>query len=124
MNENKQSKDELIAMREDLFHGHKGNILITTQERVNANQPPIATDIIDEATAMELIHRYNTQHELLEACKDMDMAETNLKKIIAFCKTDDDTYEIAEDLEKLVLIWFVVPRAAVAKAKKGESNGC
>jgi len=119
---NEHSKDELIAMRENLGHGHKGNILITTQERVNANQPPIATDIIDEATAMELIHRYNTQHELLEACKGMNEAEANLEKIIAYCKTDDDTYEIAEDLEKLVLVWFVVPRAAVAKVKKGDEK--
>lgn len=60
---------KLIAMQKNLGLGHKGDIWLTTQERVNANQEPIAKDIIDEEHAKKLVRRWNSHDDLLAACK-------------------------------------------------------
>lgn len=57
------AKDKWIVMQEDLFHGHKGRIIITTNERVAENQPPIAKDIVDEVTAHPICKHFNEQNE-------------------------------------------------------------
>ncbi len=51
---------KLIAMRNNLGHGHKGDIIITTQKRIDKNFPPIAKDIINEAYAMAIVDAYNS----------------------------------------------------------------
>lgn len=54
-----------IPMREDLFMGHKGKIIITTQERIENNIPPIAEGIIDEDTAHLICNCVNSHNESL-----------------------------------------------------------
>lgn len=51
---------KLIAMRNDLGHGHKGDIIITTQERVDKNFPPIAKNIINEEYATAIVNAFNS----------------------------------------------------------------
>ncbi len=51
--------EKLIAMRNNMGHGHVGDIIITTQERVDKNFPPIAKDIVNETYAMAIINAYN-----------------------------------------------------------------
>lgn len=50
---------KLIAMQKNLGLGHKGDILLTTQKRVDDNIEAIAKDIIDEEYAKELVWRWN-----------------------------------------------------------------
>ncbi len=52
--------NKLIAMRNNLGHGHKGDIIITTQERLDKNFPPVAKDIVNEAFAMAIVDAYNS----------------------------------------------------------------
>jgi len=59
----------LIALINNLGLGHYGDIVITTQERIDKNEAPIASDIIDKAAAMEIVKRSNSHDKLLEACK-------------------------------------------------------
>ena len=61
----------LIAMQENLGLGHKGNILITTKERVNNNYLPIADQIINIEWANKLCLAWNNHDELVEALKAM-----------------------------------------------------
>ena len=68
---------KLIAMRKNLGLGHKGDILLTTQERVDNNQEPIVKDVIDEEYAQELVRRWNSQPDLLEACEVAILALTH-----------------------------------------------
>lgn len=110
--------EELIAMQKNLGLGHKGEIIITTQERVDNNQPIIAKDIIDEEHAKELVRRYNSWPELYEACKQTGEAKYILEKIVAYCKIDDETYSIAEDIEKMVLPKLKPAKAALAAAEE------
>ena len=63
---NKHKAKELIVMRKDLGLGHKGEILITTQERVDANQEPIARDIDGEDRALRLTKRWNLYPILID----------------------------------------------------------
>jgi len=64
-------KTDLIAMREDLGLGHKGNILITTQEKVDNNLPPIATSLLGEGWATCIVNRVNQFADLLAACEEL-----------------------------------------------------
>ena len=57
---------KLIAMQENLGLGHKGNILITTEKRVDKNLPPIATEIIDDDFAHRIVLCCNSHDELVE----------------------------------------------------------
>lgn len=54
----------LIAMQANLGLGHKGEIIITTQKRVDENQPMIAKDIIDKDHAEHLVKCWNEYDEL------------------------------------------------------------
>ena len=74
---------KLIAMRNDLGLGHKGDILLTTQERVDNNQEPIAKDIIDEEHAKELVRRWNA----FEKDGLVDELRTALKALMAAPET-------------------------------------
>jgi len=71
-----EEKEKLIVMVKNLGLGHYGDILITTQERVAANQPPIASDLLDEAWALSICHCMNEIDKLrkdrialLDACE-------------------------------------------------------
>jgi len=64
-----KEQTNLISMQENLGLGHKGNILITTQERINKNLPPIANNILDEDFAYLICKRINNFDDLLSACK-------------------------------------------------------
>lgn len=80
-------KTDLIAMRDDLGLGHKGNILITTQEKVDHNLPPIATSLLGEEWATCIVNRVN-QHDTLTAQRDALLA--NCKWINKFISTACD----------------------------------
>ena len=56
---NEYTKDELIAMQNNLGLGHYGEIILTTQKRVDDNLEPIAKDIVSESYANELVRRWN-----------------------------------------------------------------
>lgn len=79
---------------------------------------------IRKANAAHLVKCWNAFEKdgavdkLLEACEESDTAKHNLEKIIAYCKTDDETYPIAEDLEKMVLPKLCKAEAAIAAAEK------
>jgi len=66
---------KLIAMQNNLGQGHKGDIILTTQERVDAEEPMIAKSIIDKKYAMQLVNCYNAFEkdglvdELMDSCK-------------------------------------------------------
>ena len=65
------TKGELIAMQKDLGLGHKGDILLTTQERVDNNQEAIAKDIIDIEHTKELVRRWNEYPDLKQQRDDL-----------------------------------------------------
>lgn len=46
---------KLIAMQNNLGLGHKGDIIITTQNRIDNNQEPVAKDIQGDSFATELV---------------------------------------------------------------------
>ncbi len=76
------TKEKLVAMRKKLGLGHKGDIIITTPERVNKNQPMIAKDIISTDYAEEILLRWNSFDDLYEACKawlkvESEMSDNN-----------------------------------------------
>ncbi len=50
---------ELIAMQDNLGLGHKGDILLTTQKRIDNNQEPIAKNIIHRDFAVDIVRRWN-----------------------------------------------------------------
>jgi len=52
-------EEKLIVMQENLGLEHRGEILITTQERVDTNQKPIARDVVNSDIAFKLTERYN-----------------------------------------------------------------
>ncbi len=52
-------RTKLIAMQNNLGLGHKGDIILTTQNRVDNNLPMIAKDIIDAEHAEHLISCWN-----------------------------------------------------------------
>ena len=56
--------EKLIAMRNNLGLGHKGDIILTTQHRFDNNLPPIAKDIEDEPRAQRLVTCWNEHDEL------------------------------------------------------------
>ena len=60
------TKDEMIAMQNNLGLGHRGDIILTTQKRIDDNKEPIAKDIFNEAYAKELVRRWNSQPDLLK----------------------------------------------------------
>ena len=53
------TKGELIAMQMNLGLGHRGEIILTTQERIDNNFEPLAKDIFSEATAEDFCRRWN-----------------------------------------------------------------
>ena len=61
--------EQLIAMQQNLGLGHKGEIIITTQERVDNNRPMIAKDIINAEHAEWLTLCWNSHDDLLAACE-------------------------------------------------------
>ena len=65
----------LIAMIENLGLGHKGKIIITNQQRINANDEPIAQNIITEEFAEELLKRWNNHDALMEALREIAKTE-------------------------------------------------
>jgi hypothetical protein len=65
----KHTEGKLIAMQNNLGLGHKGDILITAQERIDNNLPALAKDIIDEVFARRICLCVNSHNELVEACK-------------------------------------------------------
>ena len=68
---------------------------------------------------MDYIGKLTKQRDkLLAACEEADEAKNNIEKIIAYCKTDDETFSIGEDLEKLVLLKLCAATAAIAEATK------
>lgn len=106
------TEGKLIAMRKNLGFGHKGDILITTHQRVNANQEPITKDIIDESHAFEIIRRWNSQPDLLKACKTADIA---LNKCIRYFLGTGPQPEPEELVDAPIQI-----KAAIAAAEEGE----
>lgn len=67
------TKHTLIAMQNDLGHGHGVDILLTTQERVDNNEEPIAKDIVNKKYAEFIVRAANSHEELLAACKALLM---------------------------------------------------
>ena len=65
------AKQAVIAVIKSLGHGHFGDIVLTTQERIDNNEEPIAKDIIDEEHAEFLCCAANSHDELLKACKNL-----------------------------------------------------
>ena len=67
---------KLIALQNDLGLGHKGDIVLTTQKRVDSNQEPIAKDIIHRDFAVDFVRRWNAFEEggmvdeLRKACEE------------------------------------------------------
>ncbi len=87
----------------------------------------VAFGVVNENTTdrnfLELHSRENDnlikqRDDLLAACEEANEAKHNLEKIIAYCKTGEDTFEISEDLEKLVLSKLNIAKAAIAAANK------
>ena len=62
--------EKLIAMQKNLFMGHKGEIILTTQKDVDENNPMIAKDIIDAEHAQRFIKRWN-EYDSLKAKADV-----------------------------------------------------
>ncbi len=66
---------KIIAMQTDLGLGHKGEIILTTRERVDKNLPMIARDILNKQYAEHFVYRWNAFEEdglvenLVGACK-------------------------------------------------------
>ena len=75
---------KLIAMQANLGLGHKGEIILTTQERVDKNQPMIAKDIIDAEHADRFVLCWNSHDDLL---KRIEKLEKGLK--VALFKQGD-----------------------------------
>ena len=61
-----KQQTNLIPMQENLGLGHKGNILITTQERIDKNLPPIANNILDEDFSHLICRNVNNFDGLIE----------------------------------------------------------
>lgn len=72
------TKGELIAMQMNLGLGHRGEIILTTQERIDNNLEPLAKDIFSEASAKDFVHRWNSQPDLLEACEAWMKVESEM----------------------------------------------
>ena len=70
------SEKRLIVMQNNLGHGHVGDILITTQSRVDNNGEPIAKDIIDQQYALELVQAYNSHKALVDALEAWQLMDT------------------------------------------------
>ena len=66
------TKGKVKALQQDLGHGHKGNIVITTQENIDENIPWIADCGYSEnsaANAKRFVKCWNSHDALLDACK-------------------------------------------------------
>lgn len=100
----KPVKDNLIALQKNLGHGHRGDILLTTQERVDTNQEPIAKDIVNEDHAMKLIYRWNAFEkdglvdELLKLCEDAKKFLANTVIPMGVNKPGTPLYDIVSRL--------------------------
>ena len=98
----------LIAMVSDIGLGHFGEIIITTQERVDSNQDPIAQNIPTNEIALEIVKRWNSHDALLEAC-DEGLHECERVKMHCTCK-HKDLGGLLKRIERI--------EAAIAEAKK------
>lgn len=84
-------KDDLIAMQMNLGLGHKGEIILTTQGRVNENQPMIAKDVIDVEHAERLVLSWNSHDKLTEQRDKLRTALEEIEKTISKLFDDADT---------------------------------
>ena len=90
------TEGDLIAMQQNLGLGHKGEIILTTQLRVDENQPIIAKDVIDKEHAERLALCWNSHDALLAACK------TGLAYVYAIIsKVPRSIQDLREDKEQL-----------------------
>lgn len=98
--------EEIIAMQKDLGLGHKGDIILTTQTRIDTNLEPIAKDVDIEYVELFTAAPKTKQDRdaLLAACEDMK----NLFK---------DLRDAADDRSDLT-IWEAKLEAAIAQTKE------
>ncbi len=105
-------KEKWIVMQTNLGMGHYGELIITTQERVDNNLPMIAKDVVDEEHACRICQCVNAYKALLDACKrDAELADA------AILSTPSGEYR-----NKLTEI-NILRMQAIAEVKKGEQNG-
>lgn len=71
-------KTKFIVMQANLGLGHKGEIIITTQERHDNHLPPIAKDIVDLSFAKKIVEAMNNYSS------EMKQAVKNIKKTKAY----------------------------------------
>ena len=81
------TKEELITMQNNLGLGHKGEIILTTQQRVDENQPMIAKDVVDVKHAERLVLCWNSHNDLLAACKESQKRLIFLQRKIVEAKS-------------------------------------
>jgi len=114
------TEEKLIAMQNDLGHGHKGDIILTTQDRVDNNLPKIAKNVLNPEYAEQLIRCWNAFNEdsmvdnLLAACKD---ARKWLEDFIE-CKAKSS--ELSAFELKGILHEAIVNAYAIAEAKEAQ----
>ncbi len=107
-----------FPMQEDLFHGHKGRIILTTQELIDKNLPMIAKDLT-EANARFICKAVNSHNGLVSACKEGHKRLAFLQKIIIETNLIVmDGIEIRKTASCLDFIGDAI--AAIAEAEKTE----